>query len=220
MSEQELQQQQQQQQNESTPEEPPLQQEIFHLDLHAVIEAQQTAHGVRHDDYSQYHGYCTRRLARLSHWKDVKKHLVCSSKYATVKSDHKARHAFCSRQVDTFQSTHVPHSNVLWYLLVLSERAWAQANHFSKQHQRRQLVLKKMKRAAGWADMLLQKANISCDESSIQECQAYASWMKANYALEKLDYEVSDTSFGSGAGEISFSIVLQIPYTNQPLTQP
>ncbi len=181
-------------QDESPPEDCSQQQEIFHLDLHAVIEAQQTAQGVRHDDYAQYHGYCTRRLTRLSHLKDVKKHLVCSPKYATIKPEHKARHAFCSRQTDTLQATHVPHINILWYMLVLSERAWAQANQYLKQHHRRQWVLKKLKKACGWAEMLVQKAQGACDEISIQECQAYASWMKANYALERLDYEVSNTT--------------------------
>lgn len=176
-------------------EEPTPEQEIFHLDLHAIIEAQQAAHGVRHDDFAQYHGYCSRRLSRLSHLKDVKKYLVCSAKYATIKPEgNKARHAYCSRWTDTFQSNYVPHINILLYLLVQSERAWAQANQYSKEYQKRQLILKKLKRASGWADRLLEKAQVVCDPTSIQECQAYASWMKANYALEKLDYAVSSFS--------------------------
>lgn len=184
-------------QDKNTTEEP-IEQQIFHLDLHAVIEAQQAAHGVRHDDFAQYHGYCTRRLCRLSHLKDVKKHLVCSAKYATVKpegTNNKARHAYCSRLADTFQSNHVPHINVLLYLLVQSERAWAQANQYSKESQKRQLILKKFKRASGWAEKLLQKAQVACDPTSIQECQAYASWMKANYALEQLDYATASQEF-------------------------
>jgi hypothetical protein len=206
-------------------EQPAPKQEIFHLDLHARIEAQQTSHGVRHDDYAQYHGYCTRRLSRLSHLPDAKKYLVSNQKYATVKQPQgSGRHAFCSRHTDTLsvatpdadadaddsgsealqqqqqqqkqqqqKQQHVPHVNVLWYLLVLSERAWAHANQISKQQnkqKRRQQVLKKLKRATQWAYRLLQKAELCCDASTIQECQAYASWMAANYALEQTDFAV------------------------------
>lgn len=180
----------------STNEESPPPQEIFHLELHAWMEAQQTSHGVRHDDFAQYHAYCTRRLSRLSHLKDAKKYLVASTKFATVKSDLKGRHAFCSRYADTLSSSdttgHVPHENVLWYLLVLSERAWAHANQLSKAKKRRQQVLAKLKRAVKWADLLVQKAQVAGDASTIQECKAYRSWMTANYKLEQYDYAVSN----------------------------
>jgi signal recognition particle subunit SRP68 len=171
-------------------------QPIFHLELHAWLEAQQTAHGVRHnDDYGQYHAYCTRRLKRLSHLKDAKKYLVCSSKYASEKSGKGGRHAFCSRQTDTFDNTDnttvpVQHVNVLWYLVVLCERAWAHANQLQKQGKRRTLVLGKLKKAQQWATLLLQMAKESTDEVTYQEFQAYASWMRANYALESLEYQV------------------------------
>jgi hypothetical protein len=198
------------------------------LDLHAWMDAQQTAHGVRHDDYSQYHAYCTRRLSRLSHQNpETKKYLVCSSKFTTSTStstEKKAqgsgggRHAYSSRQPDTFASTTtttttttmegegesssatavvVPHVNILWYLLVLAERSWAHANELQKQGKRRQQVLRKLKKAKGWADKLLEMAHHDTtvavpvvEATTYQECQAYASWMSANYALEKLDYQV------------------------------
>jgi hypothetical protein len=80
----------------------------FHLDIHAWVET----HGVRHDDYAQYHAYCTRRLARLARSpSDARPYLVHSSKYASTSSStsssggNKAkgsRHAFCSRSHDTF----------------------------------------------------------------------------------------------------------------------
>ena len=82
--------------------------------------------------------------------------------------------------------------NVLWYLLVLSERSWAHANQLQKQKKRRQQVLKKLKKAQKWAQLLLQMASGDCtDATTYKECQAYASWMTANFALEKLDYKVS-----------------------------
>jgi RNA-binding signal recognition particle 68 len=201
--------------------------EMFHLDIHAWIEAQQTSHGVRHDDYAQYHGYCTRRLARLSHEKEAQQYLVHSHKFASPlptttsetdtnqsnniynnKSQKKkksagSRHAFCTRSHDTLALTAlneesgekvpvpVPHINILWYLLVSAERCWAHSNQLQKSGDaKRQQVLKKLKRATEWADLLLQKAQASADSSTIKECQAYCAWMSANYAMEKLKYQV------------------------------
>jgi hypothetical protein len=219
--------------------------ELFHLDIHAWVDVQQTSHGVRHDDYAQYHGYCTRRLSRLSHKPDdVKSYLVHSSKYAssslsstttttttttaTAKTkptkSKTSRHAFCSRSHDTFALTQevvvvveeeekdgedstasattaivsvpVPHENILWHLLVSAERSWAHANELSKFKTSnnktigRQPVLKKLKRANKWSKLLVEKAKTSADDETQRECEAYAAWMSANYALEKMDYQV------------------------------
>jgi hypothetical protein len=209
-------------------------QELFHLDIHAWVDVQQTCHGVRHDDYAQYHGYCTRRLSRLSHKPDnVKSYLVHSSKYAssslsstttTTKptKSKTSRHAFCSRSHDTFALTQeiaieeekedgedyttvattavvpvlVPHENILWHLLVSAERSWAHANELSKLKTSnnksigRQPVLKKLKRANKWSKLLVEKAKTSADDETQRECEAYAAWMSANYALERMDYQV------------------------------
>jgi hypothetical protein len=207
------------------PQQPPEKgQEIFHLDVHAWIDSQHALHGVRHDDYEQYHGYCTRRLARLSHQKECKQYLIHSGKYATNKtttsvttksSKSVSRHAFVSRSHDTFalKSNNdddeeeenegrsviiVPHVNVLWYLLVSAERSWAYSNQLQKNAStvtvgKRQSVVKKLKRAIHWSSLLLKKAQTSCDGTTVKECLAYHSWMEGNYALEKLDYEVSKT---------------------------
>jgi len=221
--------------------------ELFHLDIHAWVDAQQTSHGVRHDDYAQYHAYCTRRLSRLAHKPDdAKSHLVHSSKYAaslsTVDNSNNnngtnntakqkptknsktagGRHAFCSRSHDTFalmqevtveekigeDSTTttttivpvpVPHVNILWHLLVSAERSWAHANELQKLKTanndkstgRRQPVLKKLKRANKWSKLLVEKAKMNADDETQRECEAYAAWMSANFALEKMDYETA-----------------------------
>ncbi|KAG7355568.1 RNA-binding signal recognition particle 68 [Nitzschia inconspicua] len=207
---------------------------MFHLDIHAWIEAQQTSHGVRHDDYAQYHAYCTRRLARLSHEKEAKQYLVHSNKFASPlpdaasstensanqnsKSDKESkkkkksagsRHAFCTRSHDTFAlvkedengdpvggGAPVQHVNILWYLLVSAERSWAHSNQLQKSGTaKRQQVLKKLKRATEWADLLLKKAKVSADTASIKECEAYCAWMSANYAMEKFKYHDASQQF-------------------------
>ena len=199
----------------------------FHLDLHAWLDAQQTSHGVRHDDYAQYHAYCTRRLSRLAHKpKDAMAHLVHSGKYATPDPDKPktvgGRHAFCGRTHDTLALTKeveveaeaeeadgeatatpatstkvvsvpVPHINILWHLLVSSERSWAHANELRKKggRKKRQAVLKKLKRAHQWATILVEKTRLSADAETQTECEAYAAWMLANYAMEQMKYQVS-----------------------------
>jgi len=220
--------------------------ELFHLDIHAWVDAQQTSHGVRHDDYAQYHAYCTRRLSRLAHKPDdAKSYLVHSSKHAsslpivdTSSSNNSSgnntakqkpaknsktggRHAFCSRSHDTFALTQevivegkngedsttttttipnpVPHVNILWHLLVNAERSWAHANELqklktgnnNKSTGRRQPVLKKLKRANKWSKILVEKAKTSANDETQRECEAYAAWMSANFALEKMDYETA-----------------------------
>ena len=199
-------------------------QPTFQLDLHAWIESQQTAHGVRHDDYGQYQAYCTRRLSRISHHPNAKQYLVCSSKYATAtttttpsatttttsttstnkqQQQQRSRHAYRSRKNDTFANNNddsnnnsnnpnpPQHESVLWYLVVSAERCWAYANLIKRQRGRRQLVLRKLKKAKGWADKLRDMASCgSTDDITYLECQAYASWMTANLALEQFDYVV------------------------------
>mmetsp|Transcript_41145 Transcript_41145/g.63392 ORF Transcript_41145/g.63392 Transcript_41145/m.63392 type:complete len:612 (+) Transcript_41145:140-1975(+) len=189
----------------------------FHLELHAWIESQQTSHGVRHEDYAQYQKYCTNRLKRLSHHPDVKRYLVCSSKYAAKATStpggnkSRPRHAYASRKTELLEafagdndaSEGVPHENILWYFLVLSERAWACAK--GRRHQttqaegstKRTQVLKKYKKARDWAQILVDVAKGSTDDATPQECEAYLAWMKGNYALEKLDYASAIQEFAS-----------------------
>lgn len=219
---------------------------VYHMDVHSWMETQQTSHGVRHDDYAQYHAYCTRRMARLARKpSDAKQYLIHSGKYAPLPSGTGGkpkggahRHAFCSRSQDTFgrggkgdadagntsnegspeASPRVaPHVNVLWYLLVSAERAWAHANELQRarnsrtgggkaaaaagkegggnnnnnnNNRRHQPVLRKLRRAHEWATLLLDMAEASADRSTQLECHAYRSWTAANYALEKMEYQV------------------------------
>jgi len=160
------------------------------------MEAQQTAHGVRHDDYGQYRSYCTRRLSRLSHSPEAKQHLVCSSKFASESPKGMSRHAFCSRKDDTLMQDDAAHEHVLWYLFVLAERCWAHAKEYQKS-QNQANARKKLKKAKQWAVRLSEMAAKSATETTQWECQAYASWMVANHALESTDYKVSNWGNGN-----------------------
>ena len=152
--------------------------------------------------------------------KEARAHLIHSGKYATPNPDKPktpgGRHAFCGRTHDTLALTKevvveqeeeeegkeptkqvvtvpVPHVNILWHLLVSSERSWAHANELRKKggRNKRQAVLKKLKRANQWATILVEKAKISADAETQTECEAYQAWMSANYAMEQMKYQVS-----------------------------
>lgn len=77
----------------------------FHMEIHKWI----TQHAPQHDDYAEYHAYCTNKIRRLKQQKDAKKYLTNSNKFVTFKvapSDgvggKTKRHAYCSRKGDTF----------------------------------------------------------------------------------------------------------------------
>jgi RNA-binding signal recognition particle 68 len=58
---------------------------------------------------------------------------------------------------------------------------------------RRHHVLRKLKRAKDWADLLVAMAGGgNTDDGTHRECRAYQAWMSANYALERMDCEVSE----------------------------
>jgi signal recognition particle subunit SRP68 len=186
---------------EEVEEKAPLEPQNFSIGIHAWIETAQTSHGVRHEDFGQYHGYCTRRLARLRHNPDVKKDLLHSSKYAksnaksnthtstsTVSHKGRPRHAYCARD-DTAAMQVVPHSHFLWVMLVSAERAWAQASEIKKGGSR-QHAIRRLHKAQQLATRLEASAKINCDAVTYKECQAYTGWMKGNWALEKGHYKV------------------------------
>mmetsp|Transcript_19413 Transcript_19413/g.54909 ORF Transcript_19413/g.54909 Transcript_19413/m.54909 type:complete len:213 (-) Transcript_19413:322-960(-) len=135
----------------------------LHLRLHAWLDLAQTSHGVRHDDYKQYHGYCTRRLSRLRHSDpSMKRYMLHSSKYqgksaaaaggGAMKSSassggggksksgggqQRNQHAYCpinEQHTQEIQGQPLQQEQLLWILLVQAERAWAQACELKQEH--------------------------------------------------------------------------------------
>lgn len=184
----------------------------FRIAVHSWIEAQQTLHGVRHEDYKQYQAYCSRRLSRLRHQPSVKKELVHSTKYVS-NTKGRPRHAYCARKADKASydldeknevgndqdgdeeedapMTDVPHENFLWVLLVSAERAWAHACSLQRSTKRnRSYILRRLAKAQQFATRLEACAKINADETTYKECQAYTGWMKGSWALEKGEFKV------------------------------
>lgn len=183
----------------------PAPQEKFSLPVHAVIDANQASHGLRHDDYKQYHAFCTRRLSRLRHAQPVRRDLVHSAAY--VSGEKMKRNAYCPREQTTNSE------NALWVVLVGAERAWAHScelkalmatsgkSSLSAEHEKsrsspgkiRQHSLRRLRRAKQLATQFQQHCEQVCDERTILEAKAYAGWMGGNYSLEVGDWKVSGT---------------------------
>ena len=184
----------------------------FRIGLHSWIEAQQTLHGVRHEDFNQYQSYCSRRISRLRHHPSVKKELVHSTKYVS-NTKGRPRHAYCARKSDKASYepdaaieakedqdeteeadtplTEVPHENFLWVLLVSAERAWAHACSLQRSSKRnRSHILRRLAKAQQFALRLEACAKINADEITYKECQAYTGWMRGSWALEKGEFKV------------------------------
>jgi signal recognition particle subunit SRP68 len=161
---------------------------------------------MRHDDYKQYHSYCTRRLSRLRHAHPVRRDLVHSAAY--VSGEKKKRNAYCSReQVSNSE-------NALWVILVGAERAWAHSCELkalmkstsaagntvvlAAEHEKsrsspgkiRQHALRRLKRAKQLATQFRDLCEQVCDERTILEAKAYAGWMRGNWSLEVGDWKV------------------------------
>lgn len=176
--------------------------EKFSLAVHATIDANQASHGLRHDDYKQYHAYCTRRLYRLRHNKAVRRDLVHSAAY--VVGEKKKRNAYCPREQTTSSE------NALWVVIISAERAWAHSCELKAligsggstallaEHEKarsspgkiRQHALSRLKRAKQLATQFEQLCEEACDERTIMEAKAYAGWMRGNWSLEVGDWKV------------------------------
>jgi len=169
--------------------------------VHSSIESMHNAHGLRHDDHKQYHEYCTRRLSRLRHNREVRKELVHSGTY--VAGEKTRRHAYCSRDLPE----DVNHENILFVVLVDAERAWAHSSELRalvheqlpKNHEKakaapgkiRQHALRRLRRAKQLAIRFEELCEQFGDETTQEEAKAYASWMRGNYALEVSDWKTA-----------------------------
>jgi hypothetical protein len=174
---------------EENPEEPPLQPQNFSLAIHAWMQQAQATHGIGHDNFGEYHGYCTRRLDRLRHHKEVKIDLVHNAKYSTTTaSKGRPRHAYAPRD-DTDAMEIVPHEEFLWVLLVQTERAWANGMEL-KNLGKKQHCIRRLAKALSYAQKLETLAVKNCTPTTVKECQAYTAWIQASWALEKGRFKV------------------------------
>jgi signal recognition particle subunit SRP68 len=96
-----------------------------------------------------------------------------------------------------------------WVLLVLvlAERAWAHwmelraamGEHRPGTARPRDWyhVLRRLRKAAKWADRLEATAKAACDRRTVLEAVAYAAWMRGNLALETRMWDAARTEFAA-----------------------
>jgi signal recognition particle subunit SRP68 len=213
--------------------EPAAEQRIFALSVFETLARSQNSHGLMHEDYHQYHQFCTNRLYRLRHAKPVRRDLVHNSKY--VEGVQMRRNAYCPRNNSIVDTTKKPdndneednakgltsgptlfsidHENHLLVPLYQAERAWAQACEIQKQKRptkTQQLVLRKLRKAIKFATTLESMSQTTCDEQTQQEGKSYLGWMEGNCALQKQNYHDALTAYRS-----SMSILLSLASTRQ-----
>jgi hypothetical protein len=175
---------------------PPVQdQKTFSLHIFQSLDQAQSGHGIPHKDFAQYSSYLTKRLSRVRHVKAVRSTLVHNYKYAEGVSGR--RHAYTARN-ETPET--VVHENVIWNLFYQAERSWAVACELqqSQSQAKKNLhphVQRRLNKAVKFATQLTDLSVRCCDEQTVAECQAYASWMKANAALEHKKYAIAYKAF-------------------------
>lgn len=216
---------------EKTVEEPEDEEEVimepsnFSIPIHTLLDAAQSSHGLVQNDYAQYHAYCTRRLDRLRHAKEVRRELTHHNGNQTKNKSKQqqqkggGKHAFLSKtfSVEDYNS----HINFALVNLFSSERAWAHgmsiksqfasknggSNNKGKMNDKkkknsspgsvRKHYLNRLKKAAKWSVKLDEMIQIVGDEKAKIEAKCYRGWIKGSCALEMGHWKDACSEFHS-----------------------
>lgn len=146
------------------PKEPPKPKLLYTLEILKVIKDAQQQHGLRHEDYQRYRGYCTRRIERLR--KTL--HLPQGDKRHFKKRDVTEQH------LKDEKFLHIP--------LMLAERAWAYAMQLRQEAntepRKKFHLVSRLRKAASYAIQLQTLCEVEvCDARTKLEAQAYVSWI-------------------------------------------
>ena len=166
-------------------------QQIFSFNVFQTLDQAQSFHGIPSQDYDQYHQYCTKRLKRIRHHKDVRTVLTHNPKFSSEAASAggggggggKRRNVYCPRSIPTL----ITHEYVLQNLLFEAERAWAVACA-AQAAQKHDVAQRRFNKAVKWAQKLIDTMDRCADETTLEEGKAYLAWMKGNKGLESKDY--------------------------------
>lgn len=197
------------------------------------LEQAQSNHGIPHQDYAQYHQYCTQRLARLRRIREVRTKLVHNAKFVEGVSGR--RNAYCPRKLFLEGTTAtgsvsgdevdgppplkepvLQHENLLWNVLFQAERAWAHGCLLTAEQQQQPRkskhghIQRRLNKAAHWADTVVEMARaLNCHPTTIREAQSYAAWMNGNAALERKDHLRAFRAYRE-ARQVLLQLVLEV----------
>ncbi|XP_015595448.1 signal recognition particle subunit SRP68 [Cephus cinctus] len=146
-------------------------QKQYSLEILKIIKDAQQQHGLRHNDYQRYRGYCSRRLRRLR---------------KVLKVPQGDRRHFKRRDVT---SAMVNDDKFLQVPLTMAERAWSYAMQLrqeSNTEPRKKFHLVSRLRKAATYSLQLQELieSINCDARTKLEAQAYVAWIHGSLHFE------------------------------------
>jgi hypothetical protein len=156
------------------------------LEILELIKTAQAQNGLRHNDYSRYHYYCTRKLRRLRSAKTI------DFTHAPAKGQGK-KGSFAQNELTPEVVTDPRH---LMIALFNSERAWAQAMEIQQEEgtgeknaDSHSHLLSRLRKAAKWAVLLQDLCLVRCDARSGLEAEAYCAWIKSSLSLVTSDWQ-------------------------------
>ena len=151
---------------------------LFNLEIAEFTRSIQSANGLRHGDYHRYRRYCTRKIHRIR--SDLK----------LLNGRNRFKKATIPDKINS--------SRFIELLVVYVERAWAHGITLKSEHavsdragksRLRHAFIKKFRRAAYWADQLVELTRLHCDQRTVQESEAYAAWISGLSLTESGVYE-------------------------------
>eukprot|EP00095_Tigriopus_kingsejongensis_P001968 maker-scaffold886_size84816-snap-gene-0.28 protein:Tk01968 transcript:maker-scaffold886_size84816-snap-gene-0.28-mRNA-1 annotation:"signal recognition particle 68 kda protein" len=150
--------------------------EVFHLKILPLTHDLHQKHGLRHNDYQRYRGYCARRIARVR-------------KALKLVQGEKRKYTRKEVTLDVLKDP-----KVLQIPLMTVERAWSYAMQLkfemnSEPRKKYHMInrLRKAEQESAKLQSLVMDAE-KCDARAKLEVQAYHAWIQGTYFFERQDW--------------------------------
>lgn len=151
---------------------------LYHLEIAEFARSLQSANGLRHGDYHRYRRFCTRKIHRIR--SDLK----------LLNGRNRFKKAVMPDKINS--------SRYIELLVVYVERAWSHGLTLKSEHavsersgksRLRHAFIKKFRRAAHWADQLVELVKAHGDKRTLIESEAYSAWIHGLSLTESGFYE-------------------------------
>eukprot|EP00756_Hemistasia_phaeocysticola_P005999 Hpha_TRINITY_DN13614_c0_g1::TRINITY_DN13614_c0_g1_i1::g.122533::m.122533/K03107/SRP68; signal recognition particle subunit SRP68 len=155
------------------------------------IRAMQQQHGLRSYDYQRYRAYCARRLERL---------------HKVLQWTHRPGKRFVSKRVEPEDCAD---PRFLELMLLLAERAWAYGEELKVSAAQNDSLkqarhgARKMVKAAGHADAMVETASYVCDARTLDEMKAYRDEMHGHSHFGRKSWAEAQERFGKARAAYS-----------------
>ncbi|CAH1725702.1 signal recognition particle subunit SRP68 [Aphis gossypii] len=166
--------------NESNKENVPENEEkkipIFSIEILKIIKEAQQQHGLRHNDYQRYRGYCTRRIRRLR---------------KVMHLQQGDRRHFRKKNVT---ETNLTDERAVYIPLMLAERAWSYAMQLrveaNTEPRKKFHLVSRLRKASSYAIQLQKLCESEKFDARTQlETQAYVAWCEGMLQFELQEWK-------------------------------